>query len=361
MKFRLRKSCHAFTLVEILVVITTIAVVVATLLPALGESRRAARLTGCLANLQQFAVATGTYAADYSDLIWSFSWRATGRPNNPRLPSPWPEYQTATDDVAAGRMQALDILSRRAGRDPSDFFPIAGAPWIPHVLYMHLVIQDYLGARLPEKMVACPEDRHRLNWQIDPVVNFEKNHWYPFQPTSGSVMNRRWPYSASYQTPAANYDRSGASSRISQAGAHHLYWIPGQCELGNRRLTEVEFPAQKIMLHDGEQRHFTQRRVFFGWAGSRQPLVFFDGSARVEVTGLDVYQHPRLNRLMRGNEGWIPNIPQSSSPTYIDYVPQTWEAPAQGPFGVDTVPGYYRWTRESLAGIDFGGMEVYPY
>ena len=350
-----------FTLIEILVVIATVTLITATLLPALGESRRAARLTGCLANLQQFAVATGTYAADYSDLIWAFSWRATGTPNNPRLPSPWPQYQFASNDVVAGKMQALDILSRRTGRDPSDFFPIVMLSWIPHVYYMHLVIQDYLGARLPEKMVACPEDRYRLDWQIDPANNFDQNVWFPLQEDARNPVNRRWPYSASYQTPAANYDRGQSDNRISQAEGHMYYWVPGWCELGGRRLTNVEHPSQKIMLHDGEQRHFTRNRVFFGWTGSRQPLLYFDGSVRVEVTGLDVYHHPRLNRLMRGNEGWTPTAPHSPSPTYIDYVPRRWEAPAQGPFGVDTVPGYYRWTREGLAGIDFGGMEVYPY
>lgn len=355
-----RRTVRAFTLVELLVVIAIIALLISILLPALGEARRAGRFTICLANLKQFAVATGSYSADYEDRIWAFTWRKTGTPNNLRLPSQWVDLQTApASDVQAASRQAVDIFRRRTGRDPFDFPVIDG--WIPHVYYTHLVIQDYLAARLPEKMVICPEDIHRNNWQIDPKNNFDRNVWAPFQPTPGGV-NVRWPYSASYQTPAASYDNSAAGSRVSQATIHSTYYVYSTSRLGNLRIADVQFPAKKVHLHDAEQRHFTKRLLFLAVPGARQPLLMFDGSVEVQVTGGDVYQHPRLARLMRGNEGWNPNAPSSRSPTFITYQPRSWEAPTSMPGMVsEQVPGYFRWTREGLKGIDFGGMEVYPY
>ena len=53
----------AFTLVELLVVITIIGVLVAMLLPAVGSAREAARRTICAANLHSVGVAANVFAA----------------------------------------------------------------------------------------------------------------------------------------------------------------------------------------------------------------------------------------------------------------------------------------------------------
>jgi len=53
---------RAFSLVEILVVVSTTAVLLGVLLPSLGTARRQARKTLCLSNLRQMAMAAQSYA-----------------------------------------------------------------------------------------------------------------------------------------------------------------------------------------------------------------------------------------------------------------------------------------------------------
>jgi Tfp pilus assembly protein PilE len=58
---------RAFTIIELLVSISLIVLLIALLLPALAQARRAAEQAQCLANLGQYAKAHACYAADYND------------------------------------------------------------------------------------------------------------------------------------------------------------------------------------------------------------------------------------------------------------------------------------------------------
>ena len=60
---------HAFTLVELLVVVAIIALLAGMTLPVLARARGKALGIGCISNLRQWGVATQLFAADNNDLL----------------------------------------------------------------------------------------------------------------------------------------------------------------------------------------------------------------------------------------------------------------------------------------------------
>ncbi len=334
-KIECQSRSRAFTLIELLVVIAIIALLVSILLPALSKAKEAARAAQTQSNLKQFTTSINAYSADFNDRIASFTWK----PNEVYDP----ELGAAGTSVQAAANQAVSIIRNRADRGNGSSNPIGQINnWIPHILYSHLILLDYMEHSLPAEMVVDPGDKVRQVWASDPIGFLQLGPGE--RPTGGGADVQRWPYSSSYQFVPATYAPDLGPTVTQNGNQHNQYNTPGNVPLGNRSFASVSFPAQKVFFHDSHQRSGQRDTpIYYAYDEANLPLGFADGHVSTEATS-------------GANDGFDPNNPRAN--TMIRYTPDAWEPPALRNPGGDILPGYYRWTSAGLGGLDFGGAEI---
>lgn len=333
-----------FTLIELLLVIAIVALLVSILMPALGKARKAARLDICESNMRQSAQSLANYEADFKGAIGAFSWKPFTQP------SEWPDLNSATNYQVSHAYQAVDIARRLTGRGNDGYYTGFLSRLVDkNFSHMALAMGGYYNNRLPEQANVCPDDRDALTWQrnFQDISRGLAETGDP-DPASPLGFKRLLPFWSTYQlVPYAwSADRGPAvmSQASGQPGYHFLYNDAAAAlrGLGGRYMHEVQYPAGKVAQMDLYDRHYFRRDIWYAYPAAIQPLSFFDGSASIRKTG-------------DANPGWRPLTPNSPLPTSYLYWPVGSDPPTLSGSAWDIVQGYYRWTRNGLKGVDYGG------
>jgi hypothetical protein len=201
-----------------------------------------------------------------------------------------------------------------------------------------------MADQIPEETAACPEDKLLIGWQKNPDDYPELNE------QGGDSYERMFPYASSYQFVPCSWapdKRVGSRQTVFQYRRNHDLFTFPNVELGRRQIREVDFPSSKVQMFDFYDRHAAPNAQFYAYADAQTEVMFFDGSVRFMTTG-------------ESNLSFAPNNPWNEEQrSLMDYVPNpAYEPPARGGDSDIDLESYFRWTREGLHGVDFGGSEV---
>jgi prepilin-type N-terminal cleavage/methylation domain-containing protein len=297
------KNRSGFTIVELLVVISIIALLIAILLPAIGKARDAARVTQSSANLRNLSVANNTYSSDWADR----------------------QFTAVPDDVGLAVMAGVDpcAYSNTIACMPQQLvgYDYTGALWgwwcggslcppgYPGVCQFDYVFtpfggihgsgmfgsfrvptvkafNSYVGDRWYDPVFWAPKDTYPLR-VAEPFFNYP-DEFNPYSPDNASAQVIA--YSSYVWSPAAMFSpeilgHCGYKNPKTDCGTAGAWRSPA--------VGQVRFPGLKIQMieHHWLQNRETDANPSFGgsdpsWLfnqgyNSKPVTLFFDGHVAV--------------------------------------------------------------------------------
>jgi len=298
------KNRSGFTIVELLVVISIIALLIAILLPAIGKARDAARVTQSSANLRNLAVANDTYSSDWADRQFTavpddmglaFS-EGLGPVDYNNQIACMPQQLVGYDYNGAlwGWWCAGNLCNGYPG-DPGYWngcfyyvfqpFGLNGGNFGSFRVPTTKAFNSYVGDRWYDPVFWAPKDTYPLR-VAEPFFNYP-DEFNPYSPDNSSAQVIA--YSSYIWSPAAMF----SSEVMSHCGYKSPYGsnLPGAWR--SPAVGQVRFPGQKVRMieHHWLQNTETDSNPSFGgsdpsWMfnqgyNSKPVTLFFDGHVAV--------------------------------------------------------------------------------
>ncbi len=206
----------AFTLVELLVVITIIGILIALLLPAVQSAREAARRVQCGNTLKQIVLAMHSHQAAHGQ----FPPGRLGCDAGSNAPC---QYASQEDRVGPSAfVMILPYIEQQALYDAMNVDKFKGGPWLTVIGGDVNWVSKYEDAIAQRPAVlVCPSDNSQPCCEVHDGVVVGKSHWYNGRcAATGNYAVGSGSKGPSYGTSYANvkYGNNGAFLYIRMLG-----------------------------------------------------------------------------------------------------------------------------------------------
>lgn len=322
---RTRRLNQGFTLIELLVVVSIIALLISILLPAVGETRRQARISLCTSNMKQHGLGAQNFASQNNDTLpCAPNSTAPNTPGNPAytvLGAPGTiaknfgnEFQPTNGFAWRGTgVQSLTAAPNNVGRvlNNSEYM-INFQDWNGYWVMLSEYMVDGEGIQAVQDVFASPSDTSTKNRSFPRMRKYMRDNngqWWALNqtdsiPALAGVLCGSYRYTAcAYTSPviySCNRDGGTLTPDFDMTQGGNVEWGPGSRAKYVRRnpTSAVDYPSQKVLFWMWYAWH-NPDSVLWCEDGVVCPIALADGSAKAVRPYQDGYPYIGLGQPAR--------------------------------------------------------------
>jgi prepilin-type N-terminal cleavage/methylation domain-containing protein len=315
------KTTRGFTLIELLVVIAIIALLIAILLPAVGQARQSGLRVKSLANIRTNAFIIAHYQSENNDEFVN-PFDRNGIKGYPTAPVPW-VWPPNPFTPGASRVASGWCYGPPFSASASESY---GYHWLAHTFYAG----DDRLARIQSGI--APGDR-------------DLQLWYKENNDAGAQNNPEWIFPTSYWYPPVFWQdpiRFEPSARVNGTDANRYF-------IRRNRSTDVLTPSAKVLLFENKDFFANRgRQLMWNTTQASPQVAMTDGSAKT-VKMADIIAETGtpggrdVNLLLHPSGNWNPGATEMNTNMLYGAPRFTWT------YGN---PAYFWATRDGVKGRD---------